>query len=218
LPINAEISAGLCKKMPYPFFRYCLILLFLILIHTGISHGQEVNINVPFSQTRLLEVDAGPDIRIQAPQEVSLGEQMDLVGGTPGFTYLWKDASGNNYTGQVIQVSSPGVYTLLVTDAMNCTASDSLELIDAVAAPSPGTGSLRLYPNPSGGVLCIPVIEPGEPHRIQVLSQGGAVLYDLIRVPSGRDMTLNLENLEPGFYLLRVTGRKSSGTYSLILK
>ncbi|MCK4824665.1 hypothetical protein KA005_53430, partial [bacterium] len=98
------------------------------------SFGQEVTINVPLSQARLLEVDAGSDIPLAGQDSVLLGEGTSVVGGTPDFTYQWKDQSGNSTDGQFVFMSSPGVYFIAITDTRNCTALDSLEVIDAVSA------------------------------------------------------------------------------------
>jgi hypothetical protein len=60
------------------------------------------------------------------------------IGGTPGYSYLWS----NGATGHTLSVSTPGLYSLTVTDAQGCTQSiqftveqDTLHPL-AVAGPS----------------------------------------------------------------------------------
>jgi hypothetical protein len=189
-------------------------------LFTVLSHGQEVTINVPVSQARLLEVDAGPDIPMAGQDSVMLGEDVEVVGGAPGFTYVWKDQPGNSFAGQFVFASSPGVYSLTVNDANNCTASDSLGVIEAVSAQERSQGILRLYPNPTAGIISVPVIDQGSPLILKIISPGGEIVYAKTHHPAGTEnyIILNLENLHGGLYFIRMTDRISSRVYSFIKK
>ncbi|MGB9748117.1 MAG: hypothetical protein ACPLXM_14420, partial [Bacteroidales bacterium] len=50
--------------------------------------GQETVINLTISQPRELKVNAGADI-ITGSGTVSLGNNLQVSGGTPDFSYLW---------------------------------------------------------------------------------------------------------------------------------
>lgn len=53
------------------------------------------------------------------------------VGGIPGYTYNWEDATGDNVgTAQIAEMLKAGTYSVTVTDANNCTASTSATLQD----------------------------------------------------------------------------------------
>lgn len=53
----------------------------------------------------------------------------NILGGTPGFTYTW--SSGQ--TSSTITNLSGGIYTVTVTDAQNCTATTTLNIIEPAA-------------------------------------------------------------------------------------
>ncbi|PCH98178.1 MAG: hypothetical protein COB85_02040 [Bacteroidetes bacterium] len=62
------------------------------------------------------------------------GEATVLVsGGTGSFTYLWTDTASQ--TTAVATALGPGIYYITVTDSLNCTVTDSVE-INSVNAPS----------------------------------------------------------------------------------
>ncbi|MCC6727046.1 MAG: T9SS type A sorting domain-containing protein [Saprospiraceae bacterium] len=55
------------------------------------------------------------------------GALVSLVGGgTPPYTYLWTGPNGFTYTANHPYIKLPGTYTLLVTDAVGCTAQTSI--------------------------------------------------------------------------------------------
>lgn len=57
-----------------------------------------------------------------------------VTGGTPGYTFLWSENTGNQTT-QIATNLYPGTYYVTVTDANNCTATNSV-VVDNILGPS----------------------------------------------------------------------------------
>ena len=71
-----------------------------------------------------------------------------LTGGTPSFTYVWKESGNNVGTGTSYIVSSNGTYSLEVTDANGCMATSNSESYNVSAIVDGEEVSFRIYPNP----------------------------------------------------------------------
>jgi hypothetical protein len=71
---------------------------------------------------------------------------LSVTGGTPGYTYLWSNSS----VSQDLNELAPGVYTVTVTDATNCTAiaSWTVGVIDPVC-------DYRYITGTATGTVCI---------------------------------------------------------------
>ncbi len=83
----------------------------------------------------------------------------NVSGGTPGYTYLWSPGGSTN---QLIDQLPSGLYTLVVTDTVGCTKTDSILLVDLhpyppvniLAEPSTGCQPLGVQfteTNPTAG-------------------------------------------------------------------
>jgi len=68
-------------------------------------------------------VDLGPD------QKICEGMEVNLVAQEDNATYLWTSANGFTSSNQSVQLTQAGTYTLHVTSAKGCEASDSFELM-----------------------------------------------------------------------------------------
>jgi hypothetical protein len=71
-----------------------------------------------------------------------------LTGGTPSYTYVWKESGNNVGTGTSYIVSSNGAYSLEVTDANGCMATSNIESYNVSAIVDGEEVSFRVYPNP----------------------------------------------------------------------
>ncbi|MCY2686126.1 LamG-like jellyroll fold domain-containing protein, partial [Salinimicrobium sp. TH3] len=57
---------------------------------------------------------------------------VQIIGGTPNYTYQWNDS--NNQTGQTATNLLAGTYSVTVTDANGCSATGTVEVVDALFA------------------------------------------------------------------------------------
>jgi hypothetical protein len=103
---------------------YCLITLF--------SFGQSVNekITLQLIQPPLLRVNAGGDLNLSESGSAIIGKSLFVSGGTPEFSYCWRDEQMMEYFEQSPEVFSSGKYIVTVSDQNNCSALDSLSVND----------------------------------------------------------------------------------------
>ena len=91
------------------------------------------NVSVP-------SVSAGPDKQLTC-SVTSVLLDATVGGGTPSYTYSWKNSANVTVgTTEDITVSSPDTYTLTVTDANGCSASDAVVVTQNVSVPSVNAG------------------------------------------------------------------------------
>ncbi|MEM7657800.1 MAG: PKD domain-containing protein [Bacteroidota bacterium] len=65
-----------------------------------------------------------PMVDLGADDVICNGEPVLLDAGNPGASYLWSNAD----TTQTISVMTPGTYTVLVTNGLGCTSSDTVQI------------------------------------------------------------------------------------------
>jgi len=192
--------------------RYILSL--LAILATCEVFSQQLLINVSLKQPKKLEVNAGEDILVDNPENISVGEDATVTGGTPVYLYSWRDVQGHNFESEIITVSSFGSYYLTVTDANNCSAIDSIKVINNVGiGRQENDKSFILYPNPASGVVYIPLEDPGTKIRsegelvLQIISLSGKIVY-----------SKKINICDPGTYYELNTGDLPQGIYNLVLK
>lgn len=84
-----------------------------------------------------------------------------VTGGTGGYTYFWSPTGGSAATATNL---TAGTYTVLVTDANACTASQTFTLTEAVAAPgAPTIGTATAADGQATVTFTPPASEGGAP-------------------------------------------------------
>ena len=154
---------------------------------------------------------------------VNLGNDMVLpqngqvLDAGSGFSaYLWQP--GGQTTRQ-ITATQPGTYTVTVTDANGCTASDAITLtLDQTSVPEAGVPvSLNVYPNPSDGLFQLTWGTDG-PVSVDVISINGQRLYThKTTATEGQNLALDLSRLAPGLYVLQVSGTAGTAVQRIVI-
>lgn len=129
--------------------------------------------------------------------------QITVTGGFPPYTYLWTSESGQTFTQEDLsELSEIGYYSVLVTDAANCTASvDSIFLPFEVAVNRvPDFLPLNVYPVPANEVLVVDL----ENQIVEAFITGidGRTYKRIMNPVANR---LDVSDLEAGWYILRMT-------------
>lgn len=99
----------------------------------GCSGTDNVTVTVNNGPT----ASAGPDRAVCTAGSVVIGGAPTASGGTGPYTYTWSPAAGLSSVNAANPVASPGVstnYTVIVTDANGCSASD---VVQVVVTPRP---------------------------------------------------------------------------------
>lgn len=126
--------------------------------------------------------------------------QLSVSGGFAPYTYLWS----NGATTQNINNLSPGTYTVTVTDANNCTASQ----LFTISAPGPlSVSTTGTNANCSQGIL----------GSVDATITGGTTPY--VYLWNNFATTQDIVNLFAGTYVLTVTdanGCTATGSYTVL--
>ena len=116
----------------------------------------------------------------------------NVSGGTPSYTYLWS----TNQTVSEIMNLAPGNYSITITDANNCTASNNTTITE------PPSLSLSLFsPINSNGFNVNAGLKDG---TIDLTVTGGTSLAGYNYQWSSGDFTQDLDELDQGTYYVQV--------------
>ena len=118
-----------------------------------------------------------------------------ITGGTPPYTFTWENFPGE--TGNAISFSTPGNYTVTITDSRGCTATES---ITATSAESIENLIFNIYPNPATDLLKIED-RSGRNFNYTVFTVDGRIV---LTGSSVQGNTIALSSWPQGIYLLRV--------------
>jgi len=111
---------------------------------------------------------------------------LTVIGGTKPYTYVWS----NSETSQDVDTLSAGVYSVVVTDSLGCSASLSIIVEDAV-----GLDVTSVHTN----VTC----SGGNNGSVKLTITGGVAPYSYLW--SNGETTQNINNLVSGVYKVKVT-------------
>ncbi|MFM9052317.1 MAG: T9SS type A sorting domain-containing protein, partial [Bacteroidota bacterium] len=138
---------------------------------------------------------SGPDTLIITPGQITVLSTV-TNGGTTPYAYAW---SPGGQTTSSINVTQPGSYSVVVTDANGCTGADLTVVTILTALPGDAIeDEVKVYPNPVHGKLYLQTKDTA-PERISLLDitartinvsanetyEKGVMVIDLQDVPAG---------------------------------
>ena len=156
-------------------------------------------------------INIGPDTL-----NIISGQTITLDAGSGYSAYLWSTTA----TTQTINVSTSGMYSVVVTDAHSCQGSDSIyvNVITGVNAIS-GNISLLVYPNPSNGKFEIRADNPGGQFEIRITDLLGKIIFsDRHDSSMNYRKSIDLSSSAKGIYYLRLNTASGSVTRQIILE
>lgn len=132
---------------------------------------------------------------------------VQVVGGTAPYRYQW---SNGGTTDRIGGVKSPASYAVTVTDRNLCTSRDTF-LLTPIREERVDEVNIIVYPNPGReGPLTVSwqQIAAG-PGRLQVFALTGSLVFDQqLQLTTNGQLTLDLDNLAPGWYTILLTDRQ----------
>ncbi len=138
-------------------------------------------------------------------------------GGTGGYTYSWAPSGGTAATATNL---APGVYTVTVTDAANCTSTSTVTIASFNNIQDEiGLYATQVYPNPSNGMFTVTgsFDYVGE-MRMEVMNVLGETIYNqVINVHNEINTSIQV-HVKPGMYILRLTAGENRSSKELIIK
>lgn len=195
----------------------CFINTLLLFFIPGIIYSQETVINLSFSQPRELKIEAGSNFTIAADETIILGNNMNIGGGTPEYSYLWQSGTADIGTTKTVSVSSAGIYTINITDSRNCSASDIIYVVNTAVLDIGENSRCKIYPNPANENLYISLEQDNQLVSFEILSLKGESILSFILVKPAQNYSLLLENLPQGMYFLHLNTKRFE-TFKSFLK
>ena len=169
---------------------------------SGCSDNDLLDVTVNANPT----VDLGADISQPNPPVV-------LDAGSGFADYTWSTAE----TTSSISVSTSGTYYVTVTNADNCSATDTIEVsftLDIVTVDG-SLASVKLYPNPTSDFLTMDLSGfKDETLTVELIDLNGKVSKSFIldNVETNYTTQFDLSEVNVGVYMLRI--KTSTDTYS----
>ncbi|MDP2722138.1 MAG: T9SS type A sorting domain-containing protein [Bacteroidales bacterium] len=163
-----------------------------------------VRINKP------LQVDLGNDLRVKQ------GELVMITTNDQFEEYLWSTSENTPYIQMVTDELKPGGYPIGITtkDAHGCITRDQLLL------EVEGLVAFNIYPVPAKHTVSLLVqnIEPDKNIDYQLVTESGSVVFNEAQISVGNSFTkeIDIQNLEPGVYYLKVRYEELTSTLKVI--
>jgi hypothetical protein len=138
------------------------------------------------------------------------------VGGEPPYTYLW---SPFPVTNQTLTYLCPGTYSVIVTDAQGCTATDTITFNSSLSINrNPYSENITVFPNPNTGSFNISLENFNEPIDLFLInSLGKLVASKNIIVTNNDRKNVSFHQIEDGIYYLNIVGSEFTVTKRVII-
>jgi len=199
-----------------------IIVLALALAFQGLSQNR-IQIQLTSSQPNQLVASAGTDVSSPA-SNVLIGGSPTAVGGVEPYTYAWSPSFGlssSDVANPELTADSSLTYILLITDQRGCTSTDTLSLfLIPNKVNEAGESLLRIYPNPSGGIVNIQFVQQFDHGNLQLMildDTGREVLTARPEIVS-EVIQLDIRSLSAGLYTVILKDGNSSCSQQLVIK
>ncbi|MCI5058793.1 MAG: T9SS type A sorting domain-containing protein, partial [Flavobacteriales bacterium] len=138
---------------------------------------------------------------------------VNVTGGTQPYSYLWINAG----TTASIDSLAPGIYTIVVTDANGCVATDSVQINpNASSIYELDNETIAIFPNPASSIVNIK--SSMNTSTIELLDMLGKVVLVENNTHKSDVIQLNIEGLSNGSYFVKVIGEKGTSLKKLIIQ
>ena len=149
-------------------------------------------------------------------QDSGLGDgqaEAEVTGGTPDYNVVW-----SNMTGMAANPDSlsGGLYTAVVTDANNCTASASLTMtVDAVVEFTALEGAL--FPVPVKDALNVRLATPlNSTARVDIRDVQGRLIESTQMLPNQQLLVLDAASWNAGVYTIQISNEEARASWSFV--
>jgi hypothetical protein len=202
-----------------------ILLVLLLLFWTGIHcfSQHRIQIQLTSSQPNQLVASAGADVSSPA-SNVQIGGFPAAEGGLEPYTYAWSPSIGlssADVANPELTADSALTYILLITDQRGCTSTDTLSLfLIPNKVTESGEASLRVYPNPAGGIVNIELSQQFENANLQLmmLDETGREVYTSRPEVISDAIQLDIRSLSSGLYTIILNDGTSSCRQQLVIK
>jgi PKD repeat protein len=173
----------------------------------GVVTNTQVEITEPTALELILSSTPETDGNMNGVAEI-----MTLTGGTFGYEYLWSNGS----TEYILENLGAGDYTVTVTDANDCTITETVTVESITGVFDKNDFVITLFPNPVSEKLFLKWNETTAIENIMIVNVLGKTIPATYKLDSEL-VTINFENdLPVGTYFLQVNledGRKATSRF-----
>ena len=148
------------------------------------------------STEQIVTVNTLPTVNL-GPNQVYCGNTLILDAGSGFTSYVWQDAS----IASTFTVNSAGTYSVSVTDANGCSASDTVLVTSCLGLEELDFANIKVYPNPTIGKTTISLGKEMKEVSIKVVSVLGQVVI-LEEFTNVNEFEINLKHFDSGVYYL----------------
>lgn len=139
-----------------------------------------------------------------------------LIFGTPKVIYSY-DNQGNRVERKVVAELQKKDETLehtLVSDSTILTKNEGGFLNTNASEIKLGSHPMRVYPNPTKGIVSVEMLEELENLQIAIFDSKGQAISNIQK--TGLMYSIDLSNYPAGYYYLDIKAQGKLGTYSII--
>ena len=174
------------------------------------TFGCDSVVTVQVAANPLPVVDLGQD------STICVGQTLTLDAGNAGLNFNWSNGAAT----QTITVDSSDLYSVTVTNAFGCSASNdvAVSVVICTGTHEPAFETVSVFPNPTSGLVTIRFAElPAQTTHFTVFNTLGQHVLAQQQV---QDITtsIDLGQLPKGLYLLRLQSGVSVSTVNIIVQ
>ena len=181
---------------------WCALLLIFFSFFCSVQLASQTIVKLMAEQAVQLQINLEEQQYFGDALQFTLGDETLISGGTSPYGYEWMHNSSLISTEASIVVTplQNDVYTLIVTDSLECTAEKDILLKIAAGTNDLIKNDVTIYPNPARDYIHI--IVPGDPLRFT------GVLFNSLGMSVWRGEVSNNSiiplHYPPGYYLLQL--------------
>ncbi|MBI4647607.1 MAG: PKD domain-containing protein [Bacteroidia bacterium] len=174
----------------------------------GCIETEQINIIQPDELTA--EISTVP---ASSPTSFDGSASVVSTGGTSPYSYYWSN-------GSTLQTNSnllPGYYCVTVTDAHGCTfkAYGTVEYSVGLTTATQAGFEYKIYPNPTTGIITVETSGMKCTH-LEILNLLGKQVY--YEKPESSSTIINMQDLQPGIYFIRLFTDKGLRTGKIMVQ
>jgi len=168
--------------------------------------GSILNLNFEIEEPSALVIEGLEAVQIS---DIAGGStECTVMGGVAPYSYSWKNSGGDEISSEpVLITTTPGIYTLTVTDANGCSVELTLDIVLGIGEYSFISPKLTAWPNPAVDQVQINIQGfQDERAMLKVFDITGKQVYQMeLGVQSNqRSISINVNDWATGVYSIEV--------------
>lgn len=172
------------------------------------SNGETSTANFTVTEPSVIGVTA---VVTDETQGNDAAVDITVTGGTSPYTYSWD----NGETTEDLTALMAGSYTVTITDANGCTATDTQTPGSSVGVAAELAQIAKIYPNPTTGTINIQLGDVDGEVEVLVTDITGRILSRETRM-NPTNVEMDLTGFAPGIYSIKVVSENNSSEVKVI--